>query len=37
VPIYLAYVSAWGTPDGVVNFRPDIYGLDGAAQTASNY
>jgi murein L,D-transpeptidase YcbB/YkuD len=37
VPIYLAYVSAWGTPDGTVNFRPDIYGHDGAAQTASAY
>jgi murein L,D-transpeptidase YcbB/YkuD len=37
VPIYLAYVSAWGTPDGTVNFRPDIYGIDGAAQTASAY
>ena len=23
------------TPDGVVNFRPDIYNHDGAAETAS--
>ncbi len=37
MPIYLAYVTAWGTPDGVVNFRPDVYGHDGAAETASNY
>ncbi len=37
VPIYLAYVSAWATPDGTVNFRPDIYGHDGAAETASAY
>jgi murein L,D-transpeptidase YcbB/YkuD len=36
MPIFLAYVSAWGTPDGVVNFRPDVYGHDGAAETASN-
>jgi murein L,D-transpeptidase YcbB/YkuD len=37
VPVYFVYVSAWATPDGVVNFRPDIYNHDGAAETASNY
>jgi murein L,D-transpeptidase YcbB/YkuD len=37
VPVYLAYISAWGTPDGQVNFRPDIYHLDGASTTASAY
>ena len=37
VPVYLAYISAWGTPDGLVHFRPDIYGLDGASTTASAY
>jgi murein L,D-transpeptidase YcbB/YkuD len=37
VPVYLTYISAWGTPDGQVNFRPDIYGLDGASTTASAY
>jgi murein L,D-transpeptidase YcbB/YkuD len=37
VPVYLAYISAWGTPDGQVNFRPDVYGLDGASATASAY
>jgi murein L,D-transpeptidase YcbB/YkuD len=37
VPVYLAYISAWSTPDGQVNFRPDIYGLDGASATASAY
>lgn len=37
VPVYLAYISAWGTPDGQVNFRPDIYGHDGASTTASAY
>jgi murein L,D-transpeptidase YcbB/YkuD len=37
VPVYLAYITAWGTPDGQVHFRPDIYGVDGAAATASAY
>ena len=37
VPVYLAYISAWSTPDGQVNFRPDIYNLDGASATASAY
>jgi murein L,D-transpeptidase YcbB/YkuD len=23
------YLTAWATEDGVVNFRPDIYQLDG--------
>jgi len=30
-------VSAWATPDGVVNFRPDIYNHDGVSETASAY
>jgi L,D-transpeptidase YcbB len=37
VPVYFAYVSAWATPDGVVNFRPDIYNHDGVSETASAY
>ena len=37
LPVYFVYVSAWATPDGVVNFRPDIYNHDGAAETASAY
>jgi L,D-transpeptidase YcbB len=39
LPVYFVYVSAWATPDGVVNFRPDIYNHDGggAEATASAY
>jgi L,D-transpeptidase YcbB len=35
LPVYFVYVSAWATPDGMVNFRPDIYNHDGVAETAS--
>jgi L,D-transpeptidase YcbB len=32
VPVYFAYLTAWADPEtGVVQFRPDIYGRDGAA------
>jgi murein L,D-transpeptidase YcbB/YkuD len=34
VPVYFAYISAWGTPNGIVQFRDDIYELDGNAQLA---
>lgn len=37
VPIYLAYITGWGTPDGQVHFGRDIYGMDGASTTASAY
>lgn len=29
VPVHFTYVSAWSTADGVVNFRDDIYAMDG--------
>jgi len=29
VPVYWVYVTAWGTPTGVVQFRDDIYQRDG--------
>jgi murein L,D-transpeptidase YcbB/YkuD len=35
IPVYFTYVSAWGQPDGVVQFRPDIYNQDGGSETAS--
>jgi murein L,D-transpeptidase YcbB/YkuD len=36
IPVYFTYVSAWGTPDGTVQFRPDIYNQDGGGgETAS--
>jgi murein L,D-transpeptidase YcbB/YkuD len=36
VPLFWIYVTAWAATDGVVNFREDIYNLDGLeAYTAS--
>ena len=32
VPLYWIYITAWATTDGVVNFRNDIYNLDGLDQ-----
>jgi murein L,D-transpeptidase YcbB/YkuD len=29
VPLFWVYITAWGATDGVVNFREDIYRLDG--------
>jgi L,D-transpeptidase YcbB len=36
VAVYFTYVTAWATPDGTVNFRPDIYGHDGSAETTAS-
>ena len=30
VPVYWVYITAWATPDGIVQFRQDIYQRDGA-------
>ena len=35
VPLYWVYVTAWATPDGVVQFRDDIYARDGIGSTAT--
>jgi len=37
VPLYFAYVTAWATKDGVVQFRPDIYQKDGVGEVAAAY
>lgn len=34
IPVYFAYISAWGAGNGVVQFRDDIYQLDGNSQLA---
>lgn len=34
VPLYLTYITAWGTPGGVVNFRDDVYDRDGLGPIA---
>ena len=33
-PIYFTYFTAWAS-DGVVQFRPDIYGRDGLGASAA--
>ncbi len=29
IPLYLTYITAWSTADGVIQFRDDIYNRDG--------
>ena len=37
VPVYWVYITGWATPDGVVQFRDDIYQRDGfGTVTAAN-
>ncbi|MEL6299078.1 MAG: L,D-transpeptidase family protein [Pseudomonadota bacterium] len=31
IPVYFTYLTAWAELDGSIEFRPDIYGRDGAA------
>ena len=35
VPLYWVYVTAWATPDGVVQFREDNYNRDAGGPAAS--
>ena len=35
LPVMLTYQTAWVDAEGVVQFRPDIYGLDGDASSLS--
>jgi murein L,D-transpeptidase YcbB/YkuD len=35
VPLYWVYITAWVTPDGVVQFRDDIYDHDGLGKYAN--
>ena len=35
--LYFAYITAWATEDGVVQFRRDIYQRDGLGETAARY
>ncbi|MFA7381830.1 MAG: L,D-transpeptidase family protein [Desulfurivibrionaceae bacterium] len=32
IPIHIAYMTAWVDPDGIIQFRPDIYNRDPALQ-----
>eukprot|EP01013_Petalomonas_cantuscygni_P002616 TRINITY_DN12710_c0_g1_i1.p1 TRINITY_DN12710_c0_g1~~TRINITY_DN12710_c0_g1_i1.p1 ORF type:complete len:429 (-),score=125.42 TRINITY_DN12710_c0_g1_i1:87-1373(-) len=34
VPNHFVYITAWSTKDGIVQFRDDIYNLDGAPELA---
>ena len=35
VPLYWVYVTAWATPDGIIQFREDIYNRDGLGPVAA--
>ena len=37
MPLYFAYLTAWATPDGVVQFRRDLYQKDGVGLLAGAY
>ncbi|MGD0633235.1 MAG: L,D-transpeptidase family protein [Beijerinckiaceae bacterium] len=35
VPVYWVYITAWATPDGITQFREDIYQRDGFTPVAT--
>lgn len=37
VPLNFVYITAWATPDGVVQFRRDLYQKDGVGPLAASY
>ena len=37
VPVFWVYITAWATPDGVVEFRDDIYNRDGLGLYATTF
>jgi murein L,D-transpeptidase YcbB/YkuD len=38
VPLYFAYLTAWATPDGVIQFRRDLYDRDrSGSEQATSY
>jgi L,D-transpeptidase YcbB len=37
IPLYFAYITAWATEDGVIQFRRDLYNKDGVGPVASAY
>lgn len=37
VPVHFAYITAWAESGGTVEFRPDIYGLDGSRELTAGF
>lgn len=37
VQLLFVYISAWSTPDGIIQFRRDIYQKDGVGEVAADY
>lgn len=35
IPVFFTYITAWAERDGTIEFRPDLYGRDGAVDTTA--